>query len=148
MELRIRRFQENDYSDLHELLSDGEVMRYIEPPFAPEQTAAFLKRCGLSEPPLIYAVDDEGGCFIGYIIYHDYGADSRELGWILKRSCWGKGYAQALTRKLLERALEEGKALVLECAPEQAVTKHIAEKMGFSYMGRLDGRAIYKYAAP
>ena len=50
--------------------------------------------------------------------------------------------------ELLERALEEGKALMLECAPEQAVTKHIAEKMGFSYMGRLDGRAIYKYAAP
>lgn len=44
--LRVRRMTEADLEPLHRLLSDPEVMRYLEPPFSREQTRAFLDRRG------------------------------------------------------------------------------------------------------
>lgn len=147
MELHIRRFKKTDQEHLYQLLSDGEVMRYIEPPFSWEQTEAFLRQAGLSQPPLIYAVEDAEGGFVGYVIYHDYEGDSREIGWVLKRDAWGKGYAQLLTEKLIAWALAEHKTPVIECVPEQQVTKHIAEKFGFTFIGRQNGCDVYKLDA-
>ncbi|MBR3642554.1 MAG: GNAT family N-acetyltransferase, partial [Parasporobacterium sp.] len=113
MELHIRRFEENDLLSLFELLSDEEVMRYIEPPYTLEQTEAFLKKAGLSDPPLIYAAEDEEGNFAGYVIWHDYEEGCKEIGWILKRAYWGKGCAQALTKQLITRTGSEGKSAVI-----------------------------------
>lgn len=147
MKLNIRRMNEGDLQALHALLSDGEVMRYIEPPFTVEQTKRFLESAGLSEPPLVYAVDGEGG-FIGYVIYHPYDEGSMEIGWLLKREEWGKGCAAALTERLIEMAFAEQKAVIIECAPAQIATKRIAEKFGFAYTGRRDGCDVYRLDAP
>lgn len=61
----IREMTLADLDELYALLSDSEVMRYIEPPFSKEQTMQFLVDAGLSEKPLVYAVEDSGS-FIGY----------------------------------------------------------------------------------
>ena len=143
MEMHIRRFEESDLLPLFELLSDEEVMRYIEPPYTLEQTEAFLKKAGLSDPPLIYAAEDEEGNFAGYVIWHDYEEGCKEIGWILKREFWGKGCAEALTKQLINRAASEGRSVVIECVPEQQVTAHIAEKFGFTYAGRREGLDVY-----
>lgn len=144
MALRIRRFEESDLQSLHELLSDEEVMRYIEPPFTLEKTRGFLENAGLTDDPLIYAVEDEYGIFIGYVIYHDYGNDSKEIGWLLSKRFWGKGFAQALTKVLVQKAKADRKSAIIECSPEQEVTKHIAEKLEFRYAGLIDGCDVYK----
>lgn len=144
MALRIRRFEESDLQSLHELLSDEEVMRYIEPPFTLEKTRGFLKNAGLTDDPLIYAVEDEYGIFIGYVIYHDYGNDSKEIGWLLSKRFWGKGFAQALTKVLVQKAKADRKSAIIECSPEQEATKHIAEKLEFRYAGLIDGCDVYK----
>ena len=82
-ELRIRKMTFADLDDLYALLSDVEVMRFIEPPFSKEQTAQFLMDAGLSDNPLVYAVEDSSS-FIGYVIFHDYDEENMEIGWILK----------------------------------------------------------------
>ena len=53
-ELLIRKMTFADLDDLYELLSDREVMRYVEPPFSKEKTVQFLMDAGLSEKPLVY----------------------------------------------------------------------------------------------
>ena len=54
-----------------------------------------------------------------------------------------KGYAKALTRLLIEKTGHEGKGVVIECAPEQDITKHIATSLGFTYQGITDGCCVY-----
>lgn len=142
--LRIRRFKIDDLQALYELLSDEEVMRYIEPPYSFPQTEAFLHSAGLALSPLIYAVETANRDFVGYVIYHDYDEESKEIGWVLRRAFWGRGYAGKLTKQLIEKAYAEGKSAVLECSPAQAVTKHIAEKFGFSYSKQRDGCEVYQ----
>lgn len=144
MKLSIRRFENTDADALYKLLSDEEVMRYIEPPYTRDKADSFLKKAGLSNSPLIYAVDDESGAFIGYVIYHDYEEGSKEIGWVIKKEVWRQGYAQALTSLLIDRAFSEEKTVVIECIPEQHVSKHIAKKYDFSYIGRRDSCDIYQ----
>lgn len=67
MNITIRNMRPGDADALYRLLSDPEVMRYLEPPYDRVQAEAFLHHAGLSEPPLVYAVE-ENGSFIGYVI--------------------------------------------------------------------------------
>ena len=94
--LTIRRFCHKDGEELFRLVSDPEVMRYLEPPYTKNQAERLLEEAGLCEPPLIYAVEDGEKRFVGYVIYHTYGADGMEIGWVLKKSAWHKGYADEL----------------------------------------------------
>lgn len=143
MSLAIRRMTEKDLGPLAELLSDARVMRYLEPPFSSEQSRAFLDEAGLSEPPLIYAVEDGSG-FVGYAIYHAYDESSVEIGWVLASLAWDQGYATELTNVLLGWAQAAGKDAVIECVPEQVATRRIAERFGFSLIGERDGLIVFR----
>ena len=140
----IRRFTEDDLEPLHELLSDPEVMQYLEAPFNYEQTVRFLKTQGLSASPRVLAVDDKDHSFIGYVIYHDYDDTSKEIGWVLKKAIWGLGMAGLLTKQLVAMAASEGKDTVIECVPEQLATRAVAEKNGFRVTGKCDGLVVYR----
>ena len=134
--LTIRRLRSSDAEALYRILSDRQVMRYLEPPYDRLQTEQFLREAGLAEPPLVYGAEEDGR-LLGYVIYHAYDPDSMELGWVLSPDCWGKGYASRLTDRL-------GKTAVIECVPEQTATRHIAEKKGFAYAGRSGGLEVYR----
>ena len=139
----IRKMKKSDLMPLFKLLSDEKVMEHIEPVFDQAKTEAFLERAGLCAEPLIWAVE-AGGAFAGYVIYHDYDETSREIGWVLCPEHWCKGIATKLTKELMKRAFADGKDAVIECAPAQEVTKHIAIKLGFEYAGQRDGCEVFR----
>ena len=143
MNITIRNMRPGDADALYRLLSDPEVMRYLEPPYGRTQTEAFLRHAGLVEPPLVYAAE-ENGIFIGYVIYHAYDEESVEIGWVLFPKYWGRGYASALTDQLIDMARQEQKSVVIECVPAQEATKRIAVKKGFHDCGICDGLAVYR----
>ncbi len=143
MDLTIRNMNENDFESLYGLLSDPQVMRYLEAPYTKEKTKQFLKNAGLSDPPLIYAVD-KNGMMIGYVIFHEYDDEGMEIGWVLHPCYWENGYASYLTERLIEKTLDLGRQPVIECVPEQEATKHIALKHGFEYEGKKDGLEIFR----
>ena len=147
MDLIIRKFSINEFDSLYSLLSDEDVMRYIEPVFTKEKTEQFLSSAGLSENPLIYAVDNDGR-FIGHVIFHPFDEDSIEIGWVLHKKFWGKGYAQKLTEMLIDKAFELKKDVIIECSTEQEATKHIAQKYGFLLTESVDGLYVYKLKCP
>lgn len=142
--LKIRKFTNNDLTELYNLLSDEDVMEFIEPPFSLEKTADFLNSVALIDPPLIYTVEDFNQNFIGYVIFHEYDEDSFELGWILNKRYWGKGYANDLTKVFIERSSKIGKNLVIECDSNQEISKHIALKNDFEFIGESDGCSVFK----
>ena len=109
-----------------------------------EKTANFLNSVALIDPPLIYAVEDFSQKFIGYVIFHEYDNDSFELGWILNKRYWGKGYANELTKAFIKRSSNIGKNLIIECAPIQENSKRIAMKNNFEFIGESDGCSVFK----
>lgn len=145
--MTIRRFKETDMENLFRLLSDPEVMRYIEPPYTREQTISFLHSVALRQAPLIWAVYDLCDNFVGYVIFHPYDDNSYEIGWLLQKEHWHKGYAQELTKALIEAGKNLQKDLVIECHPEQAATQKIALRNGFAYVGKESGCNLYRRKA-
>lgn len=142
--LKIREFTNDDLTELYNLLSDEDVMEFIEPPFSWEKTANFLNSVALIDPPLIYAVEDFNQKFIGYVIFHEDDKNSFELGWILNKRDWGKGYANELTKAFIKRSSKIGKNLVIECDPNQQISKRIAMKNDFEFLGESDGCSVFK----
>ena len=60
-----------------------------------------------------------------------------EIGYILKRSAWGKGYATEACRRLLRFAFEESplEEIVATIDPENAASRHVLEKSGLRQFG-------------
>ena len=146
--LAVRRFREGDLPELAALLADPGVMRWLEPPFDRGKAAEFLRTAGLAEPPLLYAAEEDGA-FLGYVIFHRYGGeDAVELGWVLRRSAWGRGYAGRLTALLLSAAEGKYAQAVIECAPEQRSSARVAEKLGFREEEMTDGCRVFRRMVP
>ena len=57
--LSVRPLALPDLPALYAVLSDPEVMRYLEPPYTFSQTEAFIRDCGLSRPPLVYGAEEK-----------------------------------------------------------------------------------------
>lgn len=138
--LIIRRFQPEDAEDLEKILSDPDVMKYIEPPFSPKKTQDFILTNGLCDPPLVWALEStETRHVIGHVILHPYDSSRYEIGWILCHPCWNQGIASEVTKALIRWAKKRKiPALIIECAAGQRVTKHIAEKNGFKMINAGD----------
>ena len=143
---KIRNFRPEDTENLYEVLSDAEVMKYIEPVFNMEKTADFIKNAGLCELPLVYAVEfSETGKVIGHLIFHCYEKSDYEIGWVINKKYWGMGIADELTKGLIEYSKSlDIESLVIECDENQSASKHIALKNGFIYEGRTDNLEIYR----
>lgn len=143
MDITIRKMKNGDFEALCRLLSDRDVMCCLEPPYDIARTKEFLESAGLAENPLVYAAEQNGE-FIGYVIYHAYDEKSMEIGWVLFKEYWGRGYASVLTDMLVSKAIKEQKDAVIECMHEQEATRYIALKKGFEYCGISDGLEIYR----
>ena len=138
--LCLRPLQLSDLDALQRILSDPAVMRYLEPPFDRQRTEAFLRRAAGEEPPVLGFCLRETGELIGHMIWHPYEDGVWELGWVLGREHWGRGYASELTAAAIRRAEDLGiSALVLEHVPEQAATAAIARRFGFRELPEQDG---------
>ena len=46
--------------------------------------------------------------------------------------------------KVAAVARRQGRGVVIECVPEQTVTRHIAEKSGFRFCGMAEGCCVYR----
>ena len=77
--LLVRPLRAEDGEALYAVLSDAEVMRYVEAPFSRRQTAEFIGRVRASEPTPVFAVVWKGtDTLIGHLIYHPFDGESWE----------------------------------------------------------------------
>ncbi|MBR6766511.1 MAG: GNAT family N-acetyltransferase [Clostridia bacterium] len=142
----LRRFSLSDAEDLHSVLSDEEVMRYIEPVFDMDRTTTFIREAGLCKPPLVYAVLwRETESIIGHVVFHRYDDSGYEIGWVLNRSFWGMGIADELTKALVKKARDMGiESCIIECDVRQAASIRLALKNGFVFESVQEELAVYR----
>ena len=135
-----------DTKALHRTLSDAAVMEYIEKPFDLQKTGWFILHAAIGETPLVYGlIWQETGGLIGHVIFHPYGHNDREIGWVIHPDYWGRGIAREVTAALIEQAKKEhADGCVIECSPQQAVSRRIALKYGFEPMGETEGCMVYR----
>lgn len=149
--LRYRLMDSRDASLWYELDQDPEVMRFLndgKPTSWDEIERYFVPRiagftnpatgCGLWEVRL-----KDSGEYLGWILVRQYGfgtpyheTDNIELGWRLKRHCWGKGIATEAAGAIMQ-VLRQAPGLRAFCAvadPANVASTRVMRKLGMEYV--------------
>ena len=128
--LIIRRFQPSDLTDLHEILSDAETMRFCEPPYDIAKTEAFLHDFCIARKGALAAVEKNSGKVIGYILFNSIGEGEFESGWFINRSCWRQGYAYEAMSEIFKRAFSDGAVRIFAEAIDPVKSVGLMKKLG------------------
>jgi RimJ/RimL family protein N-acetyltransferase len=134
--------------DFVALTSDEETMRYWWPhgPFSREVAernfaagVARLREFGFGRR---WIVGKEDGAGLGFVETKHFGRscgdvspDEVEIGWMITRSSWGRGYATEAGGAIRDEAFErlELESIVAVHHPENAASRRIMEKLGMAF---------------
>ncbi len=156
--LLLRPLAETDSDVGIEMFTDPAVTRYICETYTEEQVieemATVTKRCAggcigiwcmieqLTEEKLGTAIllplpIEEDDTNWDLVVGDELPDCEIEIGYILKRSAWGKGYATEATNRLLKFAFEETpiEELVATIDPENTASQRVLEKCGLVHEG-------------
>lgn len=154
--LILRMFRDDDLDDYAEMCGDAEVMRFIGDGRPLSRSEAWrnmamivghwhLRGYG------IWAVEErESGKLIGRLgFFNPDGWPGFEIGWLLGREYWGKGYATEGARTALEfgfRVLNRDHVISL-IRPENKASIRVAERLGERLEGtsKLWGKEVLVY---
>jgi RimJ/RimL family protein N-acetyltransferase len=146
--LLLRELRDEDTTAIHAYASDAEVVRYLDwGPNTPEETAQFLALARTTReavPRTTYhvaiALRDAGELVGGCRIEIRSAANGAgDLGYVLARSHWGRGYATEAIRALVGFGFEH---LALHriwatCDVRNAASARVLEKVGMEREGYL-----------
>ena len=130
--LVLRPLTEADFCAVHQWASDPENTRYMAwGPNTEEQTRAFLAS---TKPGADFAVVQKcSGEVIGSCgVYPDKANDTGELGWILRKDCWKRGYGTELGGELIRYGFKELglRRLIAPCAAVNYGSYRVMERNG------------------
>lgn len=142
--LLLRPITEDDFDELAVMLRDPDVMRAWEHTFSDEQIKAWIARrmAGYAACGHDYwlAVERESGAAVGQIglLEEDVkGERVLGVGWMLKKACWGRGYAQEGARACIDHAFQVlGETRVIaDIRPENTASVTVALRLGMVKTG-------------
>src|SRR5437764_4192231 len=142
--LTLRMLRESDLDAYAEMCADPEVMRYIgdgQPmarPMAWRNLAMMVGHWSLRGYGLWAAQERASGALVGRVgFWNPEGWPGFELGWTLRRSCWGRGYATEGARAALRVAFTRlGQPHVISLIhPGNAASIRLAGRLGERLVG-------------
>lgn len=102
--LTLRRFREDDWGDLYDMLSDEETVKYDRESRISSFDGARMEAERRARDDLCVAVclGSEGGKVIGSLVYSLDMDECSEIGCTINREYWHKGYAREAVEALIE----------------------------------------------
>ena len=172
--LRLRPFTSNDEDIAQDVLTDAEVMKYVTgEPMTREEVVKDMKnvvkrgaggRLGIwcAElkdtgekigdgvlTPIPIELDDTDW---SQLVPDAYPDDQIEVGYLLKRSAWGQGYATEICKRLLRFGFEMTSLdIIVACTdPDNKASQHVLRKSGmYDYgIGRAYREAVSWFELP
>lgn len=144
--LQLRGFRSEDFETHAEICADPEVMRFIRkgPLTRVEawwQMARYLGHWQLRDYGLWAVVERSTDRLIGHLGFLEpEGGNGFELGWVLARHAWGKGYALEGTRAAVRHAFTAMNRDHIVCLiqPENVRSIRVAERLGAQQEGETE----------
>ena len=143
--LTLRKMNGRDYKEVRVMLADPEVMYAWEQVFTTKREVMDwiirqMRRYNKDLVGYFAAIDRETGEMVGQIglMWNDIqGKRCLEVGYILKKSCWGNGYAAEGAKACIEYGLSLFgiDAVYATIRPENAPSIAVAERIGMTPVG-------------
>jgi ribosomal-protein-alanine N-acetyltransferase len=145
--LEYRPFEEEDFDDLFEILSNEEVCKFIPGPasFNEEQVRKYLRflmnEFDLNRKSLVYAVtlkgDDQVIGFCGCSYIKEF--EKNEIKYFLNERFFGRGYGLEMAFKMKHVAMNLGfKHLVGLADVNNTASCRILEKIGYKFIENIE----------
>jgi len=137
--LRLRMLRESDLDEYAEMCADPEVMRYLgdgkpmDRGMAWRNLALMIGHWTLRGYGLWAAVERSTNALVGRIgFWRPEGWPDFEIGWTLRRSFWGRGYATEAARAALHFAFTDMQRshVISLIRPDNAASIRVAERLG------------------
>ena len=145
--LTLRMLCEADLDGYAEMFADPEVMRYIGDGTTGDRAAAWrnlatmVGHWTLRGYGLWAAEERATGRFVGRLgFWNPEGWPGFEIGWMLRRSCWGRGFATEGARAALYVAftqLQQPQVISL-IHPDNAASIRVAQRLGERLHGQTE----------
>ncbi|NJB72913.1 RimJ/RimL family protein N-acetyltransferase [Saonia flava] len=154
--LGFRNWNETDLTEFSKLNADMKVMEHFPKPLTKNQTAKLIQRFKnhYEKNGHTYFATDilESGELIGFIglAFQDYKTDftpAVDIGWRLKKSSWGNGFATEGAKKCLEFAFNQLKInyVISTCTEKNYKSENIMKKIGMEKIGEFDHPELNEY---
>lgn len=151
--LGLRNWIDSDIAPFAEMCQDVDVMKHFPDLVSEEQAAAYVRayQQHFEEYGFTYfAVESLGsGEFLGFIGLKHQNYESPftpcvDIGWRLKKSAWGKGYATEAAKACLEFAFESAELdeVFAMCANSNAASEAVMKKIGMKKAGSFEHPTI------
>ena len=154
--LGFREWNTNDLAEFSELNADSEVMEYFPTLLSEDETLQFIERLNkhYKENGYTYFATEilETGEFIGFIgiAYQDYDSaytPNVDIGWRLKKSAWGKGYATEGALRCLKFGFEDRglEKIISVCTAKNTKSEHVMKKIGMKKISEFNHPKLKDY---
>ena len=154
--LGFRNWTDKDLADFAKINADLEVMEHFPKSLSEKETMEFIERLKkhYDKNGFNYFATEilESGELIGFIglAYQDYNTDftpAVDIGWRLKKSAWGKGYATEGAIRCLDFAFNELnlKKVISTCTENNYKSEHVMKKIGMEKTRRFKHPRLKEY---
>jgi RimJ/RimL family protein N-acetyltransferase len=143
--LRMRGWRDSDLDAWAQIAADVEVMRWVGSPEGMNREEAWRHMAFLAGHWVLcgfgsWAVEErDGGALVGRVgLIYPEGWPGLEVGWLVARSHWGRGYAPEAARASMGWARAELRAdhVISLIADDNVRSERVATKLGMTQEGR------------
>ncbi|MCJ8155806.1 GNAT family N-acetyltransferase [Sphingomonas sp. LaA6.9] len=139
--LVLRPLVEGDAEAMHIAMSDVDLMHWWSsaPHRTLERTREYVAANAAEGAWLTWAITEDGGEALGWVVLGEHREGIRELGYILRRDRWGRGYAHEAASAVLDHAFGAMKLrrVFADVDPENAASVGLLKRLGFRQEGHL-----------
>lgn len=146
--LLLRDFHAEDWREIHRYGSDAEAVRHMDwGPNSEDETRAFVQHVLTTQTEVSRKTFELAVCLkesgeliggVGIRIKSDVNREG-DIGYILRRDCWGKGFGTEAARAMLRYGFESLglHRIYATAAPPNSASRRVLEKMGMRQEGVL-----------
>ncbi len=138
--LQLRPLRTSDAESLHGAFSDAELMTYWSsgPHRNFAETRSYIAGNMTAEFPTWGMAMGEGPA-IGWVVLIPHREGVREIGYILRRDAWGRGYAREAATRIIDYGFQELglRRIFADVDPDNTASIVLLEKLGFVREGLL-----------
>lgn len=154
--LLVRPWREDDAEGAKAVYCDPEVRFFTGGVYPAEKIEEFIRKRREShakgELRLLPVVEKSSGRIVGSCGFQPFdGGPEIEIGWMLARESWGKGYATEMSRAVLRYGLDEMKLprVLASIDPRNTRSVAVVNRLGMTYWKTLFvyGRDMLMYEA-
>ncbi|RJF85449.1 GNAT family N-acetyltransferase [Sphingomonas cavernae] len=139
--LVLRPLVEDDAGAMYLAFRDAELMQWWSsgPHVDETQTRTYLNGTILWSDRKVWAITEDGGEALGYVALGARREGVKELGYLLRRSHWGRGYAREAVAAIIDHGFNAMKLrrIFADVDPDNLPSVELLKRLGFRQEGHL-----------